>query len=438
MEETTLPSNITLTQMELFWHSGVTWMFENVLNTHSLYQIIILVSALFFTSVVTRLFRKKIKARIEKLSWAFRYKRIALNISKLFFPATALCSIFLITEITRAKAPDISLWLTTGIIKVLFAWIFIRLILQFIHNNAVRNIVATTIWCVAALSTFGLLDNTIDFLNNIGFTIGEFKLSLFILLKGAFYLFVLVYFSIFISGIADRQVNKSTTLTRASKVLISKVLRIVLVAIALILGLTASGIDLSLFAVFGGAIGLGVGFGLQRGVSNLFSGMMLLLDRSIEPGNVIELENGTFGWVEKMSSRYTEIITRDNKTYLIPNEELVTQRVVNWSHGDDDIRISIEFGVHYKSDVHKVIALAKEAAIKPERVLNHREPMCWITEFGDSSVNFVLRFWIKDAHNGLTNIKGEVFLALWDALKENGIEIPYPHREVYVHKVDIT
>ena len=434
MEET-LPANLTLTNLELLWSSSTLWLLESVLNANTLHQIIILVSALFFTYVVKKLFKTKIRSKIEKSSMPFRYKRMAFQVLKLFTPLIALNALFFITEITKSSVPEASFWLTTGVAKVLFAWVVIRLMLQLINNHMVRNIMAFTIWSVAALSIFGLLGETVALLDSIGFTFGEFNLSLFVVLKGAFYIFVLIYFSLFLSGIADRQIARSTTLTRATKLLFSKIVRILLVGVALILGLTSSGIDLSLFAVFGGAIGLGVGFGLQRGVSNLFSGMMLLLDRSIEPGDVIELEGGTFGWVEKMGGRYTEIVTRDNKTFLIPNEELVTQRVVNWSHGDSAIRVNIDFGVHYKSDIHKVIEVAKQAAVKPERVLDSHDPVCWITEFGDSSVNFTLRFWIDDAHNGITNVKGEVFLALWDAFKENDIEIPYPHREVYMHTV---
>lgn len=433
MEET-LPANLTLAEAELFWSSSVLWLYEHLLNINTLHQIIMLVSAVFFTSIVYRMIRPTLRQKLEQAKMPFKYKRISYSLFKLLFPTIALISLFMISQIVTAQTTSLNPWLLNAIMKVLMAWIVIRALVQFIQNNFVRNILATTIWLVAALSTFGVLQQSIETLDAIAIDIGEFHLSLFVILKGAFYILVTVYFAMFLAGFADRQVSKSQNLSRASKVLISKIIRILLIGIALILGLTSSGIDLSLFAVFGGAIGLGIGFGLQRGVSNLFSGMMLLLDRSIEPGDVIELENGTFGWVEKMGARYTEIVTRDNKTYLIPNEELVTQRVVNWSHGDDEIRISIDFGVHYKSDIHKTIEVAKAAAIKPERVLDNHEPVCWITEFGDSSVNFTLRFWIKDAQNGLTNVKGEVYLALWDALKENNIEIPYPHREVYVHK----
>jgi small-conductance mechanosensitive channel len=203
-----------------------------------------------------------------------------------------------------------------------------------------------------------------------------------------------------------------------------------------LVALTNSGIDLSLFAVFGGAIGLGVGFGLQKGIANLFSGMMLLLDKSIKPGDIIELENGTYGHVHQMAARYTEVVTADRRSYLIPNEELITQRVINWSHNDTQILVSVNFGVHYESDPHQVLAVALKAVQKPARVLKTHKPICFMTEFGDSAIKFRLSFWIDDPENGIGNIKGEVLLALWDAFKENAIQIPYPHREVFVHKMD--
>src|SRR5262249_14360429 len=153
----------------------------------------------------------------------------------------------------------------------------------------------------------------------------------------------------------------------------------------------------------------------------------------IEPGDVIELEsNGTFGWVHYMGARYTEIITRDNKSFLIPNEDFITQKVVNWSHGNSLIRLECKFGVHYDSDPHQVIALAMKAAATPARVVDNPKPVCWLIALGENALEFSLRFWIKDAESGVTNVKGEVLLALWDAFKEHGIKIPYPHREVFV------
>ena len=172
-------------------------------------------------------------------------------------------------------------------------------------------------------------------------------------------------------------------------------------------------------------MGLGVGFGLQKGISNLFSGMLLLLDQSIKPVDIIELES-TFGWVNHMGARYTEIVTRDNKSFLVPNEDFITQQVINWSHGNTLVRVETKFGVHYDSDPYLVKKLAEDAATHPDRVVDNPAPVCHLVEFGDSSLNFVLRFWIKDAEKGITNMRGAVMLALWDAFKENKIAIPYP------------
>lgn len=307
---------------------------------------------------------------------------------------------------------------------------------QLIDNSVVRGILSASICLAAALSIFGVLDETREILKDISFEFGTFHISLLVVVTGAFYLFVLIHFALVITSLIERRIAKSTTLTGSTKLLFAKILRISLVAVALIMGLLSSGVDLSLFAVFGGAIGLGIGFGLQRSISNLFSGIMLLLDRSIEPGDIIELQNGTFGWVTNMAGRYTEIITGDNKAHLIPNEELVTQSVINWSHGDTKIMLSVNFGVHYKSNPHDVIKIALKAAQKTKRVLKKPEATCCITEFGDNAINFSLGFWIEDAQNGVRNVKGDVLLALWDLFKENNIEIPYPHREIYIHNMD--
>jgi small-conductance mechanosensitive channel len=272
-------------------------------------------------------------------------------------------------------------------------------------------------------------------LDSWAFEIGDFRLSALAVIKSILMIFALLYFAIFMSSFAERRIFKIKSLTRSSQVLMSKVLRVTLIVFALLIGVTSAGIDLSLFAVFGGAIGLGIGFGLQKAISNLFSGMLLLIDQSIKPGDVLELENGTFGWVNNMAARYTEIITRDNKSFLIPNEEFITQRVVNWSHGDSLIRVEVQFGTHYNSNPHTVKDIAQIAAANAhERICKEPLPVCHLAEFGNSSLNFKLRFWIKDAEQGVTNIRGEVMLALWDAFKENNIEIPYPHREVYLHE----
>ncbi|PCK00584.1 MAG: mechanosensitive ion channel family protein [Zetaproteobacteria bacterium] len=418
-----------------WWNALVSWCAGYLFQANTIYEGVIIAISFIFGMILYRILRKPMQGTISKADIPYRAKKIANNVRKLLFPLITLTVLFFITRLASSELVGVDVSIINGMMKVLLAWIVIRIIVQFIDNNAVRNIFAISIWCVAALSIFGMLEHATQTLDAIGFSIGDIRLSALAVIKGSFYLFALLYFATFISSFAERRVLKSKGLTRSSQVLISKIIRVTLIVFALLVGITSSGIDLSLFAVFGGAIGLGIGFGLQKGISNLFSGILLLIDRSIKPGDVIELENGTFGWVNHMAARYTEIVTRDNKSFLIPNEEFITQRVVNWSHGNSLIRLEVSFGVHYDSNPHDVSRLATEAAANAhDRICKDPTPVCHLIEFGDSSLNFKLRFWITDAEKGVTNMRGAVMLALWDTFKENNIAIPYPHREVFIHE----
>ena len=217
--------------------------------------------------------------------------------------------------------------------------------------------------------------------------------------------------------------------------LISKFIKFTLLTVATLAALTSIGLDLTALTVFSGAVGIGIGFGLQKVASNLISGIIILMDRSIKPGDVIALGD-TFGWIHSLKARYVSVVTRDGIEYLIPNEVFVSDRVINWSYSDRKVRIELRFGVDYKSDPHQVRAIAVEAVSQIDRVLEKPPPVCHVTAFGDSSIDFVLRLWIEDPQSGLTNLRGQAYLALWDAFKDAGIAIPYPHREVFVHQSD--
>jgi small-conductance mechanosensitive channel len=280
------------------------------------------------------------------------------------------------------------------------------------------------------------MDEVSAVLDAAGVDIGKQRISALTLTKGLLAICFLIYLANLVSSLLENKVNRTESFSNVSKVLVVKTIRIGLITLAILVGVTTAGIDLSLLAVFSGALGLGIGFGLQKGISNLFSGFLLLLDKSIKPGDVIELQNGAFGWVAHMGGRFTEIVTRDNKSFLIPNEDFITQPVVNWSHGNSLIRIEVKFGVSYESDPRAVKQLVEAAACKPNRVVAHPAPVCHLVAFGDSSVDFSLRFWITDAHEGLTNVRSAVMFEIWDVFKENDIAIPYPHREVFLHKAE--
>jgi small-conductance mechanosensitive channel len=410
------------------WFRGIFWV------PNTLYQGLIIVGAFLTATVVSRLIRKRLIETIDRSNIPAQAKRALNNFRNLIVPLITLVLVFIVTRITSSEMVKMDVAFSEGVMKLLLAWIIIRMTLEFIANGFVRNFFVVSIWVVAALSIFGVLDETSAVLDAVGVNLGEFRLSALALIKGVLALFILLYLAIFVSSIAERRVFQTQGLTRSSQVLIAKIIRITLVVFALLIGIASAGIDLSIFAIFGGAVGLGIGFGLQKGVSNLFSGILLLLDKSIEPGDVLEMENGTFGWVQHMGARYTEVVTRDNKSFLIPNEDFITQRVVNWSHhGNKLIRLEVEFGVHYRHNPHEIKRIAEEAALNAhERICHDTEPICHLVEFGESSINFKLRFCIKDAEKGVTNIRSAVMLALWDAFQEHHIQIPYPQREISV------
>lgn len=396
-------------------------------------QLIVITTSFMMAFILKNIVKPRLNDLINKLHIPFRITEIFYNLVKLTFPFLAMLFIFIGAKIVGPGGLEFSVNFSMATVKLLLAWIFIRLVAQLIEHRFARNIIAFSVLGLVALSIFGILEQTMTTLDAVGFNIGDFRLSALSVTKGIFGIFILMYGALFIANILDRRLSSVRSLTPSSRVLISKISRVGLVVTALLIGVTSAGIDLSLFAVFSGAVGLGIGFGLQKVISNLFSGMLLLLDQSIKPGDIIEMD-GTFGWVNHMGARYTELVTRDNKSYLVPNEEFITQQVINWSHGNTLVRVETTFGVHYNSNPHEVKKLAIEAATKPDRVVDSPAPVCHLVEFGDSSLNFVLRYWIKDAEKGLTNTRGDVMLALWDAFKENNIDIPYPHREVFIHK----
>jgi small-conductance mechanosensitive channel len=198
--------------------------------------------------------------------------------------------------------------------------------------------------------------------------------------------------------------------------------------------LSNSGINITAFAVFSGALGVGIGFGLQKVVSNLISGVILLLDRSIKPGDVIEVGQ-SYGRVHSMGARYASVITRDASEYLIPNEDLITQQVINWSYSSKNIRLKAPIGVGYGSDIPKVIELVQEAASKVDRVLENPAPKCLMKGFGDSAIDLELRFWIADPEQGCANVTSAVLVEVWKVFNENNVDIPFPQRDVRVQIV---
>ena len=322
-------------------------------------------------------------------------------------------------------------YLLAIVANLALAWLIVTFATRLISNALLRSAVRYGAWIWITLRILDLTDEARTLLDAAAVDLGEMRLSLWTILQAVFVLGLFFVAARFVAGASAERIGRSEDLSPSMRVLAVKVLQVALYGAAFFIGLRAVGVDLTGLAVLSGAIGVGLGFGLQKVVSNLVSGVIILLDKSIKPGDVISLGD-TFGWINSLGARYVSVVTRDGKEYLIPNEDLITGQVVNWSHSNEFVRLDIHFGTSYGDDPHAVRRIAVEAASGVERVLTDRKPVCHITGFGDSSVDYILRFWISDPTGGLTNIRGNVYLALWDAFRENGISIPFPQREVRI------
>lgn len=401
-------------------------------RTWNLYQVAIAVVLFAVAHVLRMIFGPRIREWMaSRENWPKWQMRILVVVNQrlraIFYVILIWAAYLLMFNLTW---PSRSYLL--GIIATLaLSWLLIVFVTRLIKSQFLRKLVRWIAWTYITLDVFGLVAEATNWLDSAGFNVGEHRLSLLLAVQAFIIIGALIAAARFVTMTTSSSIRSNDDISPSMKVLIIKALQIGFYGAALYLGVNALGIDLTGLAVLSGAIGVGLGFGLQKVVSNLVSGVIILLDKSIKPGDVISLGE-TFGWINSLGARYVSVVTRDGKEYLIPNEDLITGQVVNWSHSNDFVRLDIYFGTSYGDNPHTVRKLAIAAASGVERVLTSRPTVCHIVGFGDSSVDYILRFWISDPTGGLTNIRGNVFLALWDTFAENGISIPFPQREVKV------
>ena len=319
----------------------------------------------------------------------------------------------------------------TVIASLLSAWLLIRMATMLVANPALARFIALAAWTIAALNIFGLLEPVTRLLDSWSVHIGQVRVSPLTVVKVGLSLWFSLWLANGLATLVERKLEHTESVAPTMRVLGAKLTRIGLIMAAFLIALSAVGIDLTALAVFSGALGVGLGFGLQKIFSNLVSGVILLMDRSIKPGDVISVGN-SFGWINYLGARYASVITRDGIEHLIPNEELITQRVENWSYSNDLVRLRIPIGIAYSSDPRKAMQLCVEAAEMVPRVQLKPEPRCQLMGFGDSSLDLELRIWINDPQNGRANIISEVLLGVWDRFHEHDIEIPFPQRDLHL------
>ncbi|WP_232476156.1 mechanosensitive ion channel family protein [Flavisphingomonas formosensis] len=282
--------------------------------------------------------------------------------------------------------------------------------------------------------TLGGMEPLLAALDRIGLTVGTHRLTLLGIVN-----FIVVASVLYVSArVANRvlvhSIERMRGLDISQRTLVQKLAGITVMIVAVLLGIDLLGIDLTALTVFSGALGLAVGFGLQKTFGNLIAGLILLMDRSVKPGDVIVVGD-TFGTVGKIGVRAVSVLTRDGKEHLIPNEQLMTEAVENWSYSSRNVRIHIPVGVGYGSDLQLAQRLMIEAAIAAKRVLDEPRPSVWLKDFGENAVQHDIMVWIADPELGTGNVRSDVLNRLWILFRDNGIELPFPQRDIHVRSI---
>lgn len=413
-----------------------TWIRTEVLSIDVSGQIVILLLAV----LPAALFGPQLKKFIERtLISHLRHGPIRSAASAFAVIATPVALLLIIqSAVIGLKALSRPSALVEAAVSLLAAWIVIRLVTLVIRSPFWSQVAFYIAWPIAALEAFGLLGRVIRELDQLAVPIGMSSDRTPIVFSALDFIRTIVIFVALFSAASlaarmlKNRVAEIDELTTSAKELLSRILDVLIPVVALVVALQVVGFPFATLAIFGGAVGLGLGLGLQRSVSNLFAGFMLIADKSIKPGDVIEIGK-TFGWVTRMNGRYVTVRTRDGTEHLVPNEKFIQDGLVNWSHSDRLVRLHIQFTVSYAThDLRAVKAMAEDVARGVERVVSTPNPVCNVLALADRGVEFDLRFWITDPANGIGNVKSAVFLALWDALHARGIEIPFPRLDLRV------
>ena len=294
-----------------------------------------------------------------------------------------------------------------------------------------ERIIAALVWGWLALYITDLAPYVIDMLESVSFKLGKQKLDLWMLLHGVVTVFLTVVVALWVAGVIEHRLMRVESVDSSLRIVGVRVAKALLTVAALITSLSLVGIDMTALSVFTGALGVGLGFGLQKIASNYVSGFIILLDRSIRLGNIVQVGNDA-GQVTQITTRYTVLKHPGGTEYIVTNEALIGSVVHNQTYSDSRVRLATTVGVAYDSDLELAMRLMAEAAAGQPRVLTDPPPRVLLTQFADSAINLELGFWIADPEQGRGNVLSDVNLAIWKAFSEHGIAIPYPQREVRV------
>lgn len=374
----------------------------------------------------------------ERTESAKGFARILMRIGeRIASPMVALIILFIGNLIlSKFELPTQAISILMPLVA---AFIGIRFVIYLLRKSirggpllkALESVIGLIIWVVLGLHFLHVLPQTLAALDSVGIDLGEFRLSLLSGIKMVVMITLALVVAGVISSVIENRLAETTVINPSARVGLAKFAKFAVITIAIVLGLSAAGINMSTFAVFGGALGVGLGFGLQRIAANFISGFIVIFDRSVKPGDNITVGD-RFGWVQELRSRYIVLRDRNGVDILIPNENLIVNEVINWSYSDTNIRLRVQVGISYEDDVEKALEIVKSCASVNDRILQDPPPNALLKEFADSGITLELRFWIADPQNGRENISSAVRVAIWKAFKEQGITIPFPQRDLHL------
>ena len=410
---------------------GIDWLRQHVLTLETLYQLAVISGALFLALLLRRRFQRLLENLGRQRTLGPAVQRLVRTVAAISMPVVWV----LLLSLSRSvfEAVDLPIPFLRLVISLLLAFVVIRTVSIFIPSAYWSQVFSWSAWTAAALNSVGLLDVVIEWLQATGLNVGPVSITAWALVKGVILTAALIWGANVLAGIVERRLQTVDKMSSALRLLVVRLLRMALLILAVVIALSAIGVDLTAFAIFSGALGIGVGLGLRRTVENLLASYTLLADESIKPGDVIEIETAhgpTYGQVRKMTTRYVAVRTRDGTETLIPNEVLIASPVTNWTHSDKPTRRRIPVGVAYDTDIELARKLCLEAADETPRVMKDPVANCLMRAFGTNSIDLELRFWINDPENGVANVASEIMLRMWHKFKDNGIEVPFPQHDI--------
>ncbi len=386
-----------------------------------------LVLAIFSYKLIKKVCFVNRQQNQKPTDWLYRY------FLSLLLPILMILYLSFGTVIFTRFFKDSFLFQTT--IQLLVLFIFLRFLRILFNSNLIANLVGFFLIPAIILNIFGLFEPTVLLLDSFAISIGKVRISIYTVIQA----FVVLSIVFWVSGVISRKTKayfaSKADLKTSTKGIIAKVIDIVIYFTVFIIILKVFGVDMTTFTLIGGAIGVGIGFGLQKIASNFISGIILLMEKSVEIGDIVELDNGNiYGTITHFGGRYTLIEAMDGREIMVPNEDFIISKVTNWTFNNHRVRVEIKIHISYDSDVRKAQEIILQAANEHPRCLKYPEAECYVDSFLDNSIGLTMFFWVGDVALGRMGPKNDVMIKILERFRENDIHIPMPQREMVIKR----